>query len=490
MSLLKDSAPSAQGGLQPTMAASWQEAFARSRALKFTVLATLGLLLLSLTEQLASPITDELTSTGTWSTALGWSVPIMMAGLGGVFAERAGVVNIGLEGMLILGTWFGAWGTLEFGPVWGLVVGAIGGALGGLLHAIATVSFGVDHIISGVAINVMAPGITRFLSDQIFTDYAGGSLTQSPRVTGAGDFTMPFLAGGRIPGIAPNGTPDILGALERWGSLNQRVDTVDGGLEDVVNWSWFFVSHGAGILRGFFFDLSWSTLAAYLLVPISVFVLWKTPFGLRLRSCGEHPVAADSLGVDVYRYKYYAVVISGALAGLGGAYLAVELTGIYKEGQTLGRGFIGLATVIFGNWKPVGMALGALLFGVADTLQLRDRSATHGVLLFLAMGLAAFAIWKFVSQSNKFGASHRSSLNGSQAGLNGWVRDNTQQLRTVGIYVVVALGVFLWYLFTENVPNQLPKVVPHFTVLIVLVIYAARLRPPAADGMRYRRGQQ
>jgi len=476
--------------MQPALTASWRETFAKSRALKFTVLGLLALLLLSLTEQLASPITDELTSTGTWSTALGWSVPIMMAGLGGVYAERAGVVNIGLEGMLIFGTWFGAWGTLEFGPVWGLVVGAMGGALGGLLHAIATVSFGVDHIISGVTINIMAPGITRFLSDQIFSDFPGGSLTQSPRVTGAGDFTVPFLAGGRIPGIAPNGTPDILGALERWGSLNQRVDEVNGGLDDVINWSWFFVSHGAGILRGFLFGLSWATLVAYLLIPISVFVLWKTPFGLRLRSCGEHPVAADSLGVDVYRYKYYAVVISGALAGFGGAFLAVELTGIYKEGQTLGRGFIGLATVIFGNWKPVGMALGALLFGVADTLQLRDRSATHGVLLFLAMALGALAIWKLVSQSGRLRPSRGPNFNGSESGLKSLASPNIKQLTTSFIYAAVGLSVLMWYLFTDNVPNQLPTVVPHFTVLIVLVIYAARLRMPAADGMRYRRGQQ
>ncbi len=486
MSLLKQ-APAPSGMPQPA-SAGWQELFARNRALKFTVLAVLGLLLLSLTEQLATPITDELASTGTWSTALGWSVPIMMAGLGGVFAERAGVVNIGLEGMLILGTWFGAWGTIEFGPVWGLLVGVIGGALGGLLHAIATVSFGVDHIVSGVAINITAPGITRFLSDQIFAAFDGGSLTQSPRVTGAGDFTMPFLAGGRIPGIAPDGTPDMLGALERWGALQRTVNPDTGVPEDVVNWSWFFVSHGAGILRGFFLNLSWATLVAYLLIPVSVFVLWKTPFGLRLRSCGEHPVAADSLGVDVYRYKYYAVIISGAMAGFGGAFLSVELTGIYKEGQTLGRGFIGLATVIFGNWKPVGMAAGALLFGVADTLQLRDRSATHAVLLFLAMALLLIAVWKLFSRSGSTGRN--ANVNGAFGESSFWAGLSSQQIRSAAIYTVVAVGVGFWYLFTDNVPNQLPKVVPHFTVLIVLMIYATRLRMPAADGMRYRRGQQ
>lgn len=475
MSLLKDNPDLAPGDFghysQPAaQPANLGHRLSHSRGLKVVLLALLGLLLLALTEQLATPVTDELTSSGTWRTALAWSVPIMMAGLGGVFAERAGVVNIGLEGMLIFGTWFGAWGTIEFGPVWGLWVGVIGGALGGLLHAIATVSFGVDHIVSGVAINIMAPGITRFLSDQIFADYVGGSLTQSPRLTSAGDFTFPFLAGGRIPGIAPGGTPDMLGALERWGKL---------GDNDAVNWAWFYVSHGAGLLRGFFFDLSWATLVAYLLIPASVFVLWRTPFGLRLRSCGEHPVAADSLGVDVYRYKYYAVIISGALAGYGGAFLSVELTGIYKEGQTLGRGFIGLATVIFGNWKPVGMAAGSLLFGVADTLQLRDRSATHAVLLFLAMALAIVAVRKLIQYSQSVGSF----------GNYGFWAD-PKQARSVLTYVAVAAGVLVWYLMTDNVPTQLPKVVPHFTVLIVLMVYATRLRMPAADGMRYRRGQQ
>jgi len=217
-------------------------------------------------------------------------------------------------------------------------------------------------------------------------------------------------------------------------------------------------------------------------------VLWKTPFGLRLRSCGEHPVAADSLGVDVYRYKYYAVIISGAMAGFGGAFLSVELTGIYKEGQTLGRGFIGLATVIFGNWKPVGMAAGALLFGVADTLQLRDRSATHAVLLFLAMALLLIAVWKLFSRSGSTGRN--ANVNGAFGESSFWAGLSSQQIRSAAIYTVVAVGVGFWYLFTDNVPNQLPKVVPHFTVLIVLMIYATRLRMPAADGMRYRRGQQ
>ncbi|MCY4104803.1 MAG: hypothetical protein OXG55_16325, partial [bacterium] len=121
------------------------------RRLRFAVIAVIGVALLALTEQFARPATDQLAHSTTWSIALAYAVPILMPAMGGIFSERAGVVNIGLEGMLILGTWFGAYGALEFGPWWGMLIGAAGGAIGGLLHAIATVSFGVDHIISGAA---------------------------------------------------------------------------------------------------------------------------------------------------------------------------------------------------------------------------------------------------------------------------------------------------------------------------------------------------
>ena len=405
------------------------------RRLRFTAVAVIGVALLALTEQFARPATDQLANSTTWSIALAYAVPILMPALGGIFAERAGVVNIGLEGMLILGTWFGAYGALEFGPWWGMLIGAAGGALGGLLHAVATVSFGVDHIISGAAILVMAPGITRFLSDKVFQGRPGGGITQSPRVEDVASFSVPFLAGGA-------GTADALGRIE--------------------SWDWFWISDAAGILRGFLWNVSWLTLIAYAIVPISVWVLWRTSFGLRLRSCGEHPIAADSLGVDVYRYKYYGVLLSGALAGYGGAFLVIELTGIYREGQTAGRGFIGLATTIFGNWRPVGAALGGLLFGFADTLQLRDRAAVHGLLLLVVLALGLIML-RFLMQRNLRGA----------AGL-----------------AVAAGGFAIWHYATETVPKQFPQALPYLTVLLVLLFYTSKLRMPAADGMRYRRGQQ
>jgi ABC-type uncharacterized transport system permease subunit len=405
--------------------------------LNWLVIGIGGILLLSITERFARIETSDLASSGTWSIALGWSIPILMAGLGGMFSERSGIVNIGLEGLLVLGTWFGAWGTLVTGSPWlGMVFAAVAGGLGALLMAVATVSFGVDHIIAGTAILVMAPGITRYLSGLIFPEY-GGSITQSPTIVGVSTFDVPFLAGGSIFGWE---SPDLLGALER---------------TDI-----FLISEVGGIMRGFVFQMSWLTLIGMLVIPTAAYLLWRTRFGLRLRSCGEDPDAADSLGVNVYKYKYYGVVISGVLAGFGGGFLSVQLSGLYKEAQTGGKGFIGLATMIFGNWRPGGTASGALLFGFTETLRLRDPNAPHALLLFVTIVLAIFvarALWR-----------------------RHWVS-------AAGMAVtMVAVGVV--YLGTDRVPNQLPQITPYIAVLVVLLFATRRLRMPAADGRIWIKG--
>jgi ABC-type uncharacterized transport system permease subunit len=205
------------------------------------------------------------------------------------------------------------------------------------------------------------------------------------------------------------------------------------------------------------------TLIAVVLVPVTFVLLWRTAFGLRLRSCGEHPEAAESLGVNVYKYKYIAVVISGGFAGLGGAFLSIVAAGIYREGQTGGRGFIGLAAMIFGNWRPGGLAAGAGLFGYTDALQLRrGGESVHALLLFVALILAAVAIW--------YGFRGR------------W--------RAASFALLVALVVFLIFIPTDSVPGQFTSFAPHITTLLVLSISAQRLRMPKADGQPYRRGEQ
>ena len=371
---------------------------------------------------------DELTSSGTVGAALSLAVPIGMAGLGGLWAERAGVVNIGLEGMMILGTWGAGWAGYQWGPWTGILVGVLMGAAGGLLHAVATVTFGVDHIVSGVAINILGLGATQFLSVIAFEGVTGGGESQSPPIADISKVS--------IPGI---GDP----------------------LKDLQDKGWFLLSDLAGILRGLTVGVSLLTLVAILLVVGSYFVLWRTAFGLRLRSCGESPVAAESLGVNVYLMKYAAVVASGAFAGMGGAYLALVLGNGYREGQTGGRGFIGLAAMIFGNWRPGGLAAGAGLFGFTDALQLRSGEAVHALLLLVGVLLVAASIWLAVRR------------------------------RPIGAAITVVAGaVFLfWYAVTDTLPEQITNMTPYVTTLLVLAFASQRLRMPAADGLPYRRGQ-
>ncbi|MGW8381017.1 ABC transporter permease [Streptomyces sp. ODS28] len=372
---------------------------------------------------------EGITSTGQVSTALQLAVPIGLAGLGGVWAERSGVINIGLEGMMILGSWTGAWAAVQWGPWTGVLAGIVGGALGGLVHAIATVTFGVNHIVSGVAINVLAVGVTRYLSSFTFAHMPGGTVKQSPTIADIDSIT--------VPGLSP------------W-------------LDELNGKHWFLVSDLAGFLGGLITNLSLLTVVAVALVPLSWWVLRGTSFGLRLRSCGENPVAAETLGVNVYRYKYLAVLISGGCAGLGGAFIAMVASNIYQEGQTGGRGYIGLAAMIFGNWTPGGMAMGAGLFGYTDSLNLRGGGQNvHALLLLLAILLALAVLWCLY---------RRTYLTALAAGIAG-------------------AGLLVWYLSVNEVPSQFVTAAPYVATLLVLALSAQRLRMPKADGLQYRKGE-
>ncbi|GLX53705.1 ABC transporter permease [Streptomyces hygroscopicus subsp. hygroscopicus] len=376
---------------------------------------------------------QDLDSSGQVSAALGLAVPIGLAGLAGLWSERAGVVNIGLEGMMILGTFGAGWVGWQSSPWLGLLCGIGFGVIGGLVHAVATITFGVDHIVSGVALNLLALGTTQYLAKLFFTDgaasNAGGNPKQSPPADTLPDVTVPGLS---------------------------------DGLQSIEKHHWFLVSDLAGVLGGVVTHLSVVTILAAVLFVGSWWLLWRTPFGLRLRSCGENPVAAESLGVDVYTYKYAAVAVSGGLAGLGGAFLALVTSHTYLEGQTGGRGYIGLAAMIFGNWRPGGLAMGAGLFGYSDALQLRNGGTTvHALLLLLVVLLVALAAWKLYRKAAWHGA----------------------------LSLVVAAAVLVWYLFTDEVPSDFVGATPYVVTLLVLSLSAQRLRMPKADGMRYRKGQ-
>jgi general nucleoside transport system permease protein len=261
---------------------------------------------------------------------------LYLTGLGGLFSERSGIVNIGLEGLMVIGTVTGAAGAELFagpspegldwgagGVVLGLLFGAFCGALFASVHAAATITFRVDHIVSGVVINLAAIGLARFLSF-IFFEQA----TQS-------DPGGPHLPRIDIPLLS-----DIPFGLGRA-----------------------------------FTSLSPLVLVAVAFVVPVWFALYRTRWGLRLRSAGENPEATRSLGVAVAPLRWEGVLLSGALAGLSGAFLSVEVVGNWREGQTLGLGFIALAALILSNWNPVRLIFATFLFGFAQAIPLRFRSA-------------------------------------------------------------------------------------------------------------------
>ena len=369
----------------------------------------------------------NLDSSGAIQAAITAAVPIALAGLSGLWSERAGVVNIGIEGMMILGTFGAGYAGYQWGPWAGVFFGIVCGLLGGLLLGLVTITVGVDHIIAGVAINILAPGLALYLSRLVFTDAPGGGQRQSPPVPDVGRITLPWLSG--------------------W-------------LGDIEDKGWFFVSDVAGIIRGFTTNLSLLSVLAAVLIALSGWILWRTRLGLRLRSVGEAPYAAESLGVNVYWYKYIAVMISGGLAGLAGAFLVVGLK--FQDGQTGGRGFIGLAAMIFGNWRPGGMAMGAGLFGYTDGVQQYDSSgsAMHAFLLLVTIALLIVALLQYRS-------GHP-------------------------VVAYVALGIaalcLWWFLSTDELPQQLVKAAPYAITLLVMALASQNLRMPKADGLIYRKG--
>lgn len=246
------------------------------------------------------------------------ATPLVFAALGGMFSERSGVVNIGLEGLMLISAFAGVVGAFLSGSAWiGLLFAVGAGLLFALIHAVMCVTFEADQIISGTAINLLALGGTAFLMVIVFGQ--GGT---SPDVEKFDPIAIPLLS--QIP---------VVGRA--------------------------------------LFNQSLLVYLMYAMVPITFFVLFKTPFGLRLRATGEVPEAVDTAGVSVARMRYYGVALSGMLAALGGVYLSMSLLSSFTEGMTAGRGFIALAAMIFGRWHPVGAFGAALLFGLGGALTIR-----------------------------------------------------------------------------------------------------------------------
>jgi len=314
--------PLAVGGLG-VAAGLWAQRLGVSRRLAWGAVAAgvLGILLGWLATRSS---VDSLELAFVWSALIAATLraatPLTFAALGGVFSERSGVVNIGLEGMLLMGAFFGFLGADKLGHWWwGIVMGIVAGAALALVHAFISIHLRADQIVSGFAVNFLALGVTGYFFIEVYTDEGTpGDISNIPSVS------LTWL-----------GIPE-----------NSFVDKAFG------DWNM----------------LIWVAIG---FVVISHFVLFRTPTGLRLRSVGEHPKAADTVGISVYATRYGAVVLSGALAGIGGVYLSNGSTHAFSENMTAARGFIALAAVIFGRWRPFGAFAACLLFGFTEALALR-----------------------------------------------------------------------------------------------------------------------
>jgi general nucleoside transport system permease protein len=252
------------------------------------------------------------------------ATPYLLAASGGVVSERAGIVALTLEGWMLTGAFCAALGSVYSGSPWiGVLAGVIGGVIAALIHALACIRYRADQVVVGIASNLLAIGATRF-----FLRLAFDSSSNSPRIPGFDWFSDAASTGG-----AGAATTSELGAI--LASLANPLVIV--GLVSLLAVSW---------------------------------MLQNTPFGLRLRAVGEKPDAATSVGIGVDRVRWLAVMLGGALAALGGAYLALDQHQ-FTDGMSAGRGFIALAAIIFGNWKPKRVAVACLLFAAAETLQIR-----------------------------------------------------------------------------------------------------------------------
>lgn len=262
------------------------------------------------------------------ASALRLATPLIFAALGGVFSERSGVVNIALEGIMIMGAFFAILAMEFVSSPWIAVLAAmVVGILTSLLLGVLAINLKANQVVAGVAINMLAGSLTAFLLEMVWhrsgqTDSVANALTRNPEA-------LKFLED--IP---------VLGELFR-------------GLTPFV-------------------------YLAIILTFVSYYVLFKTPFGLRVRAVGEHPKAADTVGINVYKIRYICVMISGALAGLAGASLSLGTVNLFREGMTSGKGFIALAAMIFGKWHPIGAFLACLFFGFAEALQIQASSLGLG----------------------------------------------------------------------------------------------------------------
>lgn len=289
-----------------------------------------------------------LTNPNLWATTLAMATPLALPALGGTFSERSGVVNIAMEGIMLIGAFFGVYFSYLTNNAWlGLLGAIIMGALISLLFAWVTVSLGADQVIVGMGLNIFAAGLTTFLLNTIFG--YGGTPTNTP--------ALPTLT---IPGVAQI---PFIGAI---------------------------IGHQSVIVY-----------LMLILVALSHYFLFHTNLGLRLRSVGENPQAADTAGLNVWRLRFLGVLIGGVMSSLGGVYLSLGLLNSFEPNMSSGRGYIALAAMIFGKWTPFGSLGAALLFGFAMALSivLQGQGISANLIQMLPYALTILALTGLVGRS-------------------------------------------------------------------------------------------
>jgi general nucleoside transport system permease protein len=351
------------------------------------------------------------------------ATPLVLAALGGLYSERSGVINIALEGLLLAGAFTAASVTYYAHSPWvGLGAAMLAGAFVAYILALACIRFKADQVVTGTGINILFIGLPAVLSGALFL--SSGSTPQIPK-----ENLLPTVSG-LLPSFMPH-----------WRILT---------------------------------EVSVMSLLALILVLFTRYVLYRTPFGLRLRAVGENPEAADAAGVGVNRIRYVGVILSGALAGIGGAYLSIGQSSLFTRNMAAGRGFIALAALIFGKWRPVQTMLACLLFGFADALTIQLQGVPVSILSFrIAMAVLIFLILWFIAHQLSF--------------LN---RNRIVELVSAAVVWVIILRVI--YATTRGIQNleipvQFIQMIPYVVTIVVLAGFIGHSRAPRALGTPYQK---
>src|SRR5882724_2430036 len=351
------------------------------------------------------------------------ATPLVLAALGGLYSERSGVINIALEGLLLAGAFTAASVTYYAHSPWvGLIAAMLAGAVVAYVLAVACIRFRADQVVTGTGINILFIGLPAVLSGALFL--SSGSTPQIPK-----ENLLPTISG-LLPGFMPH-----------WRILT---------------------------------EVSVMSLLALALVLFTRYVLYRTPFGLRLRAVGENPEAADAAGVGVNRIRYVGVVLSGALAGIGGAYLSIGQSSLFTRNMAAGRGFIALAALIFGKWRPVQTMLACLLFGLADALTIQLQGVPVSILSFrIAMVVLIFLVFWFIAHQLSF--LHRNRI-----------------VELASAALVSVIGSRVIYASTRGIQNlevpvQFIQMIPYIVTIVVLAGFIGQSRAPRALGTPYQK---